>query len=221
MLSFGLEGADALHLVAEEVDAVGVFGGEGEDVDDAAAQGVLSGFVDVVDALEAVAVEDFGDEGHVYPFMSVELQGLVGQFGTGDDFLGQRVGIGDDAEGSAGLLQAAQHLGAQYLVGGVLLSVLDGSAEGGGEEEHVVVAQHLHEVVVEVACLFQVAQYEGIGAVALPDENRGEQGGGRGAQAPAIEVTDGGVAEDTADGRHVGVGGVALLQFAQGHSYSL
>ena len=209
-----LEGADALHLVAEEVDAVGILRGEGEDVDDAAAHGILAGFVDIIHALEAVAVQHLGDEGHVHPLVGVQLQGLVGQFGARHHLLGQGVGIGDDAEGRVGPLQAAQHLGAQYLVGGILLPVLDGAAERRGEEQHFRIAQHLHQVVIEIAGFFHIAQDEDKRTEGLPGQHGGEERGRRAHEAPAIDMMNGRRVQQTPHGLHVGMGGIELLQFA-------
>ena len=121
----------------------------------------------------------------------MQLQGLLVQLAAGHHLLGQRVGIGHHAEGAVGLLQAAQHLGAQYLVGGILLPVLDGTPEGRGEEQHLAVAQHLHQVVVEIARLLQVAQDEDERLTPLPRQHGGEERGGRGAQPPAIDVMNG------------------------------
>lgn len=64
----------------------------------------------------------------------MEGQRLLLEFALRHHLLGQRVGEGDDAQAAAILLQAAEHLGAEDFVGGVLLAVLDGAAEGEGKK---------------------------------------------------------------------------------------
>ena len=159
-LAFHLKGTEAVNFVAKEINTVGVFGREREDIDEAAAHGKLAGFVDIVHVFEAIAAQHVGNECHVYPFSAMQFQGFVFQFHFRHYFFGQCVGVSDDAQLLAVLLQAAQYLGAQYFVGGILLPVFDGTAERGGEEEHLLRAQCLAEVVIEVAGFFQVAQNE-------------------------------------------------------------
>ena len=136
-------------------------------------------------------MQHLGDESHVHLLAGVELEGLLVQLAARHHLLGQRIGIGHDAQGAVGLLQAAQYLGAEYLVGGILLPVLDGTPEGGGEEQNFLIAQHLHQVVVEIARFLQVAQDEDVGPAPLPHQHGGEERGGRGTQSPAIDVMNG------------------------------
>ena len=212
-LRLHLEGAQALHLVAEEVDAEGVFAGEGKYVDDAASDGILAGFIDIVGMLKAVAVEHLGDERHVHLLAHVEGKRLLLEFTLRHHLLGQRVGEGDDAQAAAVLLQTAEHLGAEDFVGGVLLAVLDGAAEGRREEEHLPVAQHLHQVVVEVTRLLAVAQHKDERATCPPHQHRGHQGSRR-AVKPAHEEVFQLVVGQQAQGRlDLRMGGVSLLQF--------
>ena len=55
-LAGDVKAADAVDLVTEELDTVGVVVGERVDVDDAAADGELSRFHHEIDVLEAVFV---------------------------------------------------------------------------------------------------------------------------------------------------------------------
>ena len=220
-LTLDVEGADGLDLVAEEVDTERILRREGEDVDDAAAQRILTRLVDVVRTLEAIVVEDLSDERHVHLLPRMELEGLVVQLGDGHDLLCQRIGIGDDSKHRVRLAQAAEDLGAEYLAGGVLLTILDGAAERRGKEEYLPVAQHLHEVVVEVACLFRVAQDEDERHLAPSHQDRSEQRCRRGTQAAAVDVVCVGTGEHTDECRDVGMGGIALLEFTEGHNCSV
>ena len=52
-LALHLERADGIDLVTEKVNAVGIFGGKGEDVQQTAAQGVFARFVHIVHATES------------------------------------------------------------------------------------------------------------------------------------------------------------------------
>ena len=57
-----IELPDAVHLVPEQLDAIGMVEGVTEDVDDAAADGVFARLVDVFDLLEPVVDEQLIDE---------------------------------------------------------------------------------------------------------------------------------------------------------------
>ena len=126
-LRLHLEGTDAVHLVAEEVDAVRVFAGEREHIDDAAPESVLPRLIHIVHALEAQVRQDVHNGVHLGMLAHGYLQRAGGQFAVRHHLLGDGIGIGHDGQRVA-LLQAAQHLGAEDFVGGILLSVLDGTS---------------------------------------------------------------------------------------------
>ena len=144
----------------------------------------------------------------------MQFQGLVGQLGTRHHLLCQRIGISHHAKGLICFLQTAQHLGAQYLIGSVLLSVFDGTAEGRREEQHIGITQHLYEVVIEITGLFQIAQNEDKRAKGLPDQYGREQRGRRTSQSPAIDMMNGRIVQQTVHALHIGMGSIKLLQFA-------
>ena len=54
--------------------------------------------------------------------------------------------------------KASQYFCAEDFVGGVALCVLHGTAVAAGEEEHLLVAQNLYEVVIEIARLLSIVQ---------------------------------------------------------------
>ena len=218
-LRLHLERAQALHLVAEEVDAEGILRREREHVDDAAAHGILPRLVDIIHVLETIAAQHVDHKLHVDPLAHVQLQRLLVQLLPRDDLLHQRVGIGDHAEAAQrrprpvgrGLAQAAQHLGAEYLVGGILLPVLDGAAERRGKEQHLLLAQHLRQVVVEVTRLLEVAPDEDKRTTAPLHQRREEQRHGRGTQPAAMHPAHRGIGQQATRSLHVGMGGIELL----------
>ena len=128
-------------------------------------------------------------------------------------------GIGDHAEAAQrrprpvgrGLAQAAQHLGAEYLVGGILLPVLDGAAERRGKEQHLLLAQHLRQVVVEVTRLLEVAPDEDKRTTAPLHHRREKQRHGRGTQPAAMHPAHRGIGQQATRSLHVGMGGIELL----------
>ena len=73
-LALYLKGAQTLHLVTKEVDAVGILRREGEDVNDASAQGILSRLIDIIYAFKAVATQHLGHKVHIHllPLMQFE-----------------------------------------------------------------------------------------------------------------------------------------------------
>ena len=132
----GVEAAEGVNAVVEEFDAEGFFVGEGEDVDDAAADGELSGLDDEVDALEVVFLQGFDDEVHIELAALEDLQRVACQRFGGYDLFGECFGIGyDDHPAAAGELLddfgAHQDVGVVGLVGVVWAPV------GGWEEHHV------------------------------------------------------------------------------------
>ena len=56
--------------------------------------------------------------------------------------------------------EVREYFGAEDLVGSIALCVLHGTAGAAGEEEDLLVAQRLDEVVVEVASLLGIVQDE-------------------------------------------------------------
>ena len=90
-----LEGADAVHLVAEEVDAVGQLAGEGLDVDDAAAHGELTGLIDVVGALEAEGKQRLLDKHDIDALPHPERQSLFAECLLGDNQFAEGLRVGE------------------------------------------------------------------------------------------------------------------------------
>ena len=91
-----LESADAVHLIAEEVYSVRQLMGEGIDVDDAASDGKLARFVNVVRLVEAEAEQRLLYKHDIYALPYSKLQRLLLELLSGHDELAESLRIGDD-----------------------------------------------------------------------------------------------------------------------------
>lgn len=166
-LGVDIEGAYALYFVAESVDAVGQVRREGVDIDNAAPDGKLSRFIDIVDPFEAVAREKVGNVGEVAFLAFGQPQGVAVQLFVRGHLFAQSLGVGNHEKRRAGLLQTVDGVGAENVGGGVDLSVFQRPFVARGEEEYPFVAPYLGQVVVEIACLFGVVGNEQDGGSAL------------------------------------------------------
>ncbi len=206
-----LVSADALHLVAEEVDAEGVFRGIGIDVEDAAAHGIFAGLIDVVLPAETEVVELLSQRFEVVGATLGERQRTVAEGVGGRHAFGQGGGMGDDGARHMGG-QGAEHLGAQYLVGGIALGILYGAAVGRRVEEHLSLVQQGRHVVVEIAGLLVVAHDDEHGVPRRLGHGGHHGGHGHGGGRPAQSL-DGHTrrrAHGSGAGQclHAGVGGI-------------
>ena len=164
-LVLDLEGTYGVDVVAKEVYAEGVFVAEGEHVEDAAAQGELSRLVDVVNLAEAELAQLLADVVNDHRLPLLQGQRALVQVLARHHHLGNGLGVGHDVE-ARGIVrcvlgcQPAQCLRAQNFAGGIFLRILYGAAVARGEEEHLPVAHHLRQVVIEVASLVGILQHE-------------------------------------------------------------
>ena len=95
-LALDLESADAVHLRTEEIDAVGVLTGVGEDIDQRATHRELTRLIDVIRALETKLQQRLLHEADVHAFTRTQpqrasFQGLLRHHTFGNGF-----GIGDN-----------------------------------------------------------------------------------------------------------------------------
>ena len=97
-LILDLESTDGVDIVAEEVNAVGVFATVRIDVEDGAAQGKLSWFVDIIHLMEAEAAQGLLDIGNSDRLVFLEHEGPCVEGLLRDDHLGQRLGISDNVK---------------------------------------------------------------------------------------------------------------------------
>ena len=191
-----VEGADGVNVVAEEIDAERVFAAEAEHVEDGAAQCKLPRLVDIVHLVEAELAQLRGNGGRVHLLSLFQRQRALVHLSLRDDQFSQSLGIADDETAAAACRAAAQHLRAQNFVGCVALRIFDGAAVGRGVEQHQLVAQHLRQVVVEIAGLLLVVEHEQRVAQQLSPFYGGKQHRcGRACQSVQMQASDAAVAQ--------------------------
>ena len=154
-----VEGADGVYLVTEEVDAEGIFATVGIDVEDASPDGKLSRLIHIVGLLEAKLPQGMDDSGQRHLLRHGETEDPVVQVLLAHHQFCEGIGIGDDVDGMVGR-EACQHLGAENLIGSILLSVFHGAPVTGWKEESPLLPHHLGEVVVEIARLVGIVQHK-------------------------------------------------------------
>ena len=133
-LGLNIEGTDSLYLISKEVNTIGIFAREGEDVEDTTAHGVLPRLINIIDPLESVAVQNIGHEHIVQLLARMDLKRVLFQHVAGYDLLGQRVGIGYNHKLLLRVLQDTQGFCSQYLVRRVDMPILNIPPVGRGEE---------------------------------------------------------------------------------------
>ena len=181
---------DAVHLIPEQLDAIGMVEGVTEDVDDAPADGVFARLVDVFNLLEPIVDEQLVDEvlGNVVaPLNGV---GVALELLPRGDLLGDRFGETDHTDLAAQGLQLVHHLGAHGDVGVVGAFFLIGNPRAARIEEDLVppLAEEGLEVVHEVGCALLVLQKKKmISPVALHGLRR-EESPGRSDQSARLHL---------------------------------
>ena len=155
-LGLDIEGADAVDLVTEEVDAVRQFVTEREHIQDGAAQGKLPRLIHIIHLAETEVAQAAASVGEVECGVHLDVDGGLIHHLAGAHLLGKRLGESHYTVQFALRVPLAEHLGAQYLVGRVNLPVLDVALVARGEDEHLLVAHNLAQVVIDVARLVEV-----------------------------------------------------------------
>ena len=142
-LRVAVEGVDFLYLVSEEADSVGIFLRVGEDVDDGAAEGELAGRAHEVHLLEAFLDEARAQ--HVVrkavPLLDAEQRPrkFLGRW----NLLLQRLGVGDDEQDAALVIEQLADGGRTlHAQGRLVIASLDALA-GFGEIEDAVAFHHI------------------------------------------------------------------------------
>ena len=147
-----VERPDRVDLVAEKVDPIGFVVRIGENVDDAAANRVLSRFVDELDPFETAFPQRFLDESGRQIVPSAQLQYAVAQPLPVGDFFGQRLGIcAQNQRLVRRASQCVERRRALYEARRVLLSVLDRALVARWKEKQPLSARERIEVVVKIA----------------------------------------------------------------------
>ena len=158
-LVFDAESSDGIDFITEEIDAERKFAAVGIDIDDASTHGKLARLVDIVHLLELEIAQLMH---HIYLWNLLtdrKFQNLLIQMLFRHHEFGKGIGIRNDKNGVA-CRQSGKHFGSEYLVGGIALAILHGTAIAGWEEEHALLPQHLREVVVEISRLVGIIEHE-------------------------------------------------------------
>ncbi len=171
-----VEAADAVHLVTEEFDAVGVVVGKRKHVDQAATDGELPRLHHEIDVLELVFVEQVGEEIEVHLVAHLDLEGVLGQQLAGEYLFAQCFGVAHYQGLAFRGGDALQHLCPRKDIGVVGLLRLVGAFVGSGVEEdlflavvHAALAEEAFEVVVEIGRVFLVGAYDEMNATHLAE----------------------------------------------------
>ncbi len=207
-LRLDVERAQRLYLVAEEVGPEREFRRVGVDVENAAADGKLTGLVDVVPAAEPERQQAFLESGEVGGVADGEADGPVVERAARGYPLGHGVGIGHHHPRLpvGRTAQAAQHVGAQYFVGCIALGVFHRPPIGRREKEHLLLTEHLDGIVVKVTGGFGVVHHGQQQAAAHPaGQGRHHHRGRRAAKPRAENRPYGTVAYEAGQGFHAGM----------------
>ena len=194
-LAHGVEGAERVDLVVEELDAEGVLVGVGVDIHDAAAHGVLAGLHDKVDTVEVVLLEGLDDEVHIDLGSFGYAEGVARQGAFRHHLLIQGFRVAHHREAAAGG-QLLHHLAALHDIGIVGLEQVAAvvfaaalAAVGGGEKQHALLFdvgiglfQQVLQVVEKIVGLFLAGCNEELSAVGTPQGHTGPRHGGQSAR---------------------------------------
>ncbi len=147
-----VETADGLHLVAEEIDAVGLVLGKRKDVDDTAAQRILPRLVDEIHLRKSVLLQQIGQKPHLHPLAAPDRYRPSVELSRIDHLLGQslRIGTDDQKALSVETAKGIQRRGALHDARRILLSELHGALVSGGKEHHPLLAQQRIEIVQQI-----------------------------------------------------------------------
>ena len=156
-LTHGVESAEGIYLVIEKFNSVRMLIGVGEDIDNATTNSELPRLYHEVYPLEIVVLQHLHHMVHLHLSPFAETQGVAGEGTAGDNFLAQRLGIGDHQQVAA-TIELFDHLAALHDISVVgdkkissfvfhLLAQPHGSgwtavlAVGGREEQHTFLFQ--------------------------------------------------------------------------------
>ena len=151
-----LEGTDGVDVIAEEVNAERIFATVGIDVEDGAAQGKLTRFVDIVHLAETELAQCFLNRRHGDGLVFLQDEGTRIEILFRHHQLCQCFRISHNIAERGLLCKPRKNFGAENLIGGIALGILDGPTITAGEEQHIPVAQQLRQVVIEIARLLGI-----------------------------------------------------------------
>ncbi len=159
-LRLGVERAQAFDFVAKQLDAKRVLAGVGIDVHDAAAQRKLPGLKHEIGHLEAVVVQEFGNESRVELLPYFYRKSIGQQRPLVDYLLKKRLGIGHDLQRwYLGDAELVQNLGPHQNAGVVDFLVLVRPLVGSRIEQNILSAEQTVQIVLKISRLVAVAQH--------------------------------------------------------------
>ncbi len=164
-LRLDVKGANAVDVVAPEVDAVGQLVAIREHVEDRAAHAVLAGLIHIVGCLEAQFAQACRGLAQVGRATRLQVDGASLHILAAAHTLGECLRVGDHPAHLLVVKPAVQHLGAQDLVGSIHLAILDVALVARGEDERLLVACQLAQVIVHVARLIKVVHDDQVRAI--------------------------------------------------------
>ena len=165
-LRLDIKSANAVNLIAKEIDAVRVFVAEGINVEDGAAHRELPRFVDIIHLLEVQLTQLYGHLRQIHLAADVESDCRLLNLILRHNFLGQCLGTSNHPPQVGIVVPAVEDLGAQDFLRGIDLAILDVALVARREHKHIVLARELAQVVVEIARLVEVVGHNEIRLVA-------------------------------------------------------
>ena len=157
-LGANFESTHRVNLVAEEVDAIGIFARITEHVENGASHGHLPRLVHIIDTFEAEFQQAFYQTFALRVFAAAQMDDFVGHVDLSRHLFGQCLGVSDNDERLLACDYTPDDIGSQNLVGGIHLSVFDAATIARREKRHAVLACRLADVVKEIAGSILVVQ---------------------------------------------------------------
>ena len=153
------ESTYGIYLVTEEVDAEGELTTVGINIENTAANGKLSGFVDIVGLHKVEVAQLVRDVRQRHLVSHGEFDDTLVEILLRHHHFCQCLRVSHDVQRLRGC-QSCQHLSTQYLVGSILLPVFHGTPIGRRKEESLILSQYLHQVVIEVTRLIGIIEHK-------------------------------------------------------------
>ena len=158
-LGDGIKFPDGVHLIAKELNAVGMVKRVGKHIDNAPAHRVLPGFVYKINLAEPVLDEHLVEEVHGVLLAQGQGKGLFGKLALADDLFGNGFPESDNGEPLAVAIDLIEDLGAHRDVGVFSDLFLVRYPRRTREKQNVVgVADQLLQVVEEIGSRFLVVE---------------------------------------------------------------
>ena len=165
-LIFDLKGSNAVHLIVEEINTVWKLATVRIDIEDASTHGKLSGFVNVILLRKAELPQFVFHINDVHPLAPFDgYASLIEMLLRHHQFAQcSRIGhnIKKRCSSTTSLVgrESSEDFCAQDLVGGITLPVFHSALVRGREEQDVVVADELCEIMIKIASLVGILPYE-------------------------------------------------------------